>query len=61
MPKDDPETTALKNEINSIVDKFKEAQSKAADCSLSDKCGDLADCPKIRLAPKKFLKGILIK
>lgn len=32
-----------------------------ADCTLADKTGDLAAIPKIRLQPKKLLKGHINK
>lgn len=38
-----------------------ECQSKVADCSLSDKCGDLGDAKKIALSSKKILKGHINK
>lgn len=38
-----------------------EDQKKVADCQLKEKCGDMGDIPKIRLMPKKILKGHLNK
>ncbi|CAD7080943.1 unnamed protein product [Hermetia illucens] len=61
MPKDDPETAALKEELNSMIANFKAEQEKQNDCKLAEKCGDLPDVPKIRLAGKKILKGHINK
>lgn len=40
---------------------LKEEQKKAADCSLAEKCEDLADAPKIKMTTKKMLKGHINK
>ncbi|XP_041987742.1 guanine nucleotide-binding protein subunit beta-2 [Aricia agestis] len=61
MPKDDPETAGLKQELNDLIAKSKAEQEKAADCKLAEKCGDLADVQKIRLVVKKTLKGHINK
>lgn len=88
-PKDDPETAALKAEVNGMIEKFQvnqivvilsfgqvtyksqnslrlndakqEDQKKQQDCTLQEKCADMADIPKIRFAPKKVLKGHINK
>lgn len=60
-PKDDPETAALKGEINQLFAKLQEEQKKAADCTMNDKCGDMGDAPKVRLSTKKQLKGHINK
>lgn len=40
---------------------FKDDQKAKADCTLQEKCGDMGDIPKIRLGPKKILKGHINK
>lgn len=40
---------------------MKEEQKKVADCSISDKCGDLGGVPKINLSTKRNLKGHINK
>ncbi|XP_037719256.1 guanine nucleotide-binding protein subunit beta-2 [Drosophila subpulchrella] len=61
MPKIDPETQKLYDEINGMIQKFKDDQKSKADCTLADKCGDMGDVPKIRLSSKKILKGHINK
>ncbi|GBP10941.1 Guanine nucleotide-binding protein subunit beta-2 [Eumeta japonica] len=61
MPKDDPETTALKKELKDLIDKVKADQEKVADAKLDDKCADLSGIPKIRLSTQKTLKGHINK
>ncbi|XP_055903664.1 guanine nucleotide-binding protein subunit beta-2 [Eupeodes corollae] len=61
MVKDDPETAALKQEINDMIQKFKDAGKAQADCKLEEKCSDMSDIPKIRLVSKKILKGHINK
>nr|XP_021187570.2 guanine nucleotide-binding protein subunit beta-2 [Helicoverpa armigera] len=61
MPKEDPETTALKKELNDLIAKLKADQEKLADAKLTEKCGDLGDVPKIRFVTKKTLKGHINK
>lgn len=41
--------------------KFQGEQAKAADCQLSEKCGDLGDANKLKITTKKFLKGHINK
>jgi guanine nucleotide-binding protein subunit beta len=60
-PKEDAETTALRNELIGILDKMKEEQQKVADCKLAEKCADMAEPPKCRLSTKKLLKGHINK
>lgn len=40
---------------------LKEEQKKAADCTLAEKCEDLADSPKLKMTTKKSLKGHINK
>ncbi|CAH0703528.1 unnamed protein product [Spodoptera exigua] len=61
MPKDDPETTALKKELTDLIAKVKAEQEKLADAKLAEKCGDLGDVTKIRFVTKKVLKGHINK
>ncbi|CAG9781921.1 unnamed protein product [Diatraea saccharalis] len=61
MPKEDPETTALKKELTDLIAKVKAEQEKGADAKLAEKCGDMSDVPKIRLVVKKSLKGHINK
>lgn len=61
MPKEDPEATILKKELNDLIAKVKADQEKLADEKLAQKCGDLPDVPKIRFVTKKTLKGHLNK
>lgn len=60
-PKDDPETAALRKELEDIISKIKEDQSKQADTKLEETCADVGDAPRIRLTTKKLLKGHLNK
>ncbi|XP_031635705.1 guanine nucleotide-binding protein subunit beta-2 [Contarinia nasturtii] len=60
-PKDDPETAALKKELNELIAKFQEEQKKVADCKIDDKCGDVAGIPKVPLSTKRMLKGHINK
>lgn len=60
-PKDDPEVAALKKEVTDIIEKFQADQKTAADCTLGDKCSDLADAAKVRLTTKRSLKGHINK
>lgn len=61
MVKEDPEVTALKQELNDLIAKCKEEQEKAADVKLAETCASMADPPKCRLASKKVLKGHINK
>jgi guanine nucleotide-binding protein subunit beta, other len=61
MVKDDAEVTSLKQELNDLIEKCKADQETAADCKLSEKCSDMADPPKCRLASRKVLKGHINK
>jgi guanine nucleotide-binding protein subunit beta len=61
MVKDDPETVALKKELNELIDQCKEEAKKQADCTMVDKCGDMGAAPKVSLSTKKMLKGHLNK
>ncbi|KAK2718041.1 guanine nucleotide-binding protein subunit beta-2-like [Artemia franciscana] len=61
MPKDDPEITKLKNELQSLIQKFQDAQKTAADTTLETVCGSMSDVPKIRMTTKKVLKGHINK
>lgn len=60
-PKDDPETAALRKELDEIISKVKEDQSKQSDVKLAEICGDMGDVPRIRLTTKKLLKGHINK
>lgn len=60
-PKDDPEVQKLRKELDDLMTKIKEEQKKAADKTLQDICGDMADAPKVRLSTKKLLKGHINK
>uniref|UniRef100_A0A336L3M1 CSON003820 protein n=1 Tax=Culicoides sonorensis TaxID=179676 RepID=A0A336L3M1_CULSO len=60
-PKDDPETAAVRKELDDLIAKIKDDQSKVNDCTLQEKCGDMGDVPRIRLSTKKFLKGHINK
>lgn len=61
MVKDDPETAALKKELNDLIAQIKGEQEKQADCKLAEKCGDMGDPPKCKLITKKSLKGHINK
>jgi hypothetical protein len=61
MVKEDPEVTALKQELNELIAKCKEEQEKQKDVKLDETCADMADPPKCRLASKKVLKGHINK
>lgn len=61
MPKDDAETAALKTELNELIEKSKEESKKQADCTLTEKCGDMGGAPKCPLSSKKVLKGHINK
>lgn len=61
MPKIDPETQKLHDEINGMIQKFKDDQKAKADCTWQEKCGDMGDVPKLRLSSKKILKGHINK
>lgn len=60
-PKNDPETVALRKELEQLLNKIKEAQQKLADVTLDSACSELADAPKVRLTTKKLLKGHINK
>lgn len=60
-PKDDPETAALKKELQDLITKCKEDQEKQNDCKLAEKCGDMGAAPKCSLSTKKSLKGHINK
>ncbi|XP_044736202.1 guanine nucleotide-binding protein subunit beta-2 [Chrysoperla carnea] len=60
-PKDDPETAALKTELQGIYNKILEDQKAKADTTLEAACGSLGDVPKVRMSTKKFLKGHINK
>lgn len=40
---------------------MQEEQKKGADCTIADKCSDLAGVPKVPLSTKKSLKGHINK
>lgn len=45
-----------------LISKFiQEEQKKVADCTIADKCSDLAGVPKVPLSTKKSLKGHINK
>lgn len=45
-----------------LIPKFiQEEQKKGADCTIADKCSDLAGVPKVPLSTKKSLKGHINK
>jgi guanine nucleotide-binding protein subunit beta len=60
-PKDDPETAALRKEIESMKEGLKSAQAGVADKAISDICSGLGDVPKLRLQTKRMLKGHIHK
>lgn len=49
----------LSKNISSI--EKKEEQKKVADCTIADKCGDVAAVPKVPLTTKRSLKGHINK
>jgi len=60
-PKDDPETAALKKEIESLKEGLKSAQTGSADKTITDVCSGLGDIPRLRLQTKRMLKGHIHK
>ncbi|KAI5693472.1 hypothetical protein M8J77_024379, partial [Diaphorina citri] len=60
-PKEDPETAELKKELTQLIDKCKEEQAKQADTKLEDVTASMPDAPKVKLMPKKSLKGHINK
>ncbi|XP_015108755.1 guanine nucleotide-binding protein subunit beta-2 [Diachasma alloeum] len=61
MGKDDPETTALKKELDDLIKKCQEDQKKQQDTTLEEACSSVADAPKVKLSTKKLLKGHINK
>ncbi|XP_073979595.1 guanine nucleotide-binding protein subunit beta-2 [Rhodnius prolixus] len=61
MPPKDPETLKFKQELEELIKKCQEAQSKVADTKLEDACSGIAEAPKVRLSTKKLLKGHINK
>ncbi|XP_014211686.1 guanine nucleotide-binding protein subunit beta-2 [Copidosoma floridanum] len=61
MGKDDAETTALKQELDDLIQKCKEDQKKMQDTTLEETCGSVSDPPKVKLTTKKNLKGHINK
>ncbi|XP_075213962.1 guanine nucleotide-binding protein subunit beta-2 [Lycorma delicatula] len=61
MPKEDPEQTQLRKELEDLIKKCQEEQKKAADKKLEEISADMADAPKVRLSTKKLLKGHINK
>lgn len=43
------------------ISSIKEEQKKVADCTITDKCGDVAGVPKVPLSTKRSLKGHINK
>lgn len=43
------------------ISSIKEEQKKVADCTIGDKCGDVAGVPKVHLSTKRSLKGHINK
>ncbi|XP_014275459.1 guanine nucleotide-binding protein subunit beta-2 [Halyomorpha halys] len=60
-PKVDEETAKLRKELEDLIKKVKEGQSKVADVKLEDACANVSDAPKVRLTTKKYLKGHINK
>ncbi|XP_047101576.1 guanine nucleotide-binding protein subunit beta-2 [Schistocerca piceifrons] len=60
-PKADPETQALRKEVEDLIAKLKDEQQKVADAKIEEVCGNMSDLPRIRLTTKKLLKGHLNK
>ncbi|XP_058805588.1 guanine nucleotide-binding protein subunit beta-2 [Phymastichus coffea] len=61
MGKDDPETAALKQELEELINKCKDDQKKMQDTSIQDVCGSATDAPKVKMSTKKMLKGHINK
>jgi len=61
MVKDDPETAALKTELNELIGKIRADHEKLVDAKLEEKNADMAEPPKCRLTTKKMLKGHINK
>lgn len=61
MVKDDAETSALKKELNELIEQCKEEAKKQADCKLAEKCSDIGSAPKCPLSAKKVFKGHINK
>lgn len=60
-PKEDPEVTSLKKEIESLKNSIKSAQDSAKDSALDTVCGGVAEAPRLRLQTKRMLKGHIHK
>lgn len=60
-PKEDPEVTALKKEIESLKQSIKSAQDSVKDEGLENVCSGVNEVPRLRLQTKRFLKGHIHK
>ncbi|XP_066147212.1 guanine nucleotide-binding protein subunit beta-2 [Euwallacea fornicatus] len=60
-PKSDPETAALRQQLEDLHKKLKEAQETCADTTLDSCCSDVAHSPTVKLFTRKLMKGHLNK
>jgi len=60
-PKDDPETAAIRKEIESLIENLKNTQKSFADATIDSVCGGLPDVPKPKIGCKRALKGHIHK
>ncbi|ENN78693.1 guanine nucleotide-binding protein subunit beta-2 [Dendroctonus ponderosae] len=60
-PKSDPETVALRKELEDLYNQLQEAQKKCADITLESGCNDVGNAPSVKLSTKKLMKGHLNK
>ncbi|XP_030761140.1 guanine nucleotide-binding protein subunit beta-2 isoform X1 [Sitophilus oryzae] len=60
-PKSDPETAALRKEVEELYKSLQEKQQQCADTTLTSACESIADVPKIKLITRKMMKGHLNK
>jgi len=60
-PKEDPETAALRKELQALVQKCKDAQKSVADTTLEEATAHVEELPRIRLITRRSLKGHINK
>ncbi|KAF7267940.1 guanine nucleotide-binding protein subunit beta-2 [Rhynchophorus ferrugineus] len=60
-PKSDPETAALRKELEELYKNLQELQQKCADTNLTSACETVEDLPKVKLITRKMMKGHLNK
>ncbi|KAL1497185.1 hypothetical protein ABEB36_008184 [Hypothenemus hampei] len=60
-PKSDPETLALRSELEELYKTIQEAQQKCADVTMDSACNEVASITPIKFLTKKLMKGHLNK